>query len=376
MKLKRVSVERFKQIIKEDPSVDNLLIPKACVCDSIKSSGEEKRTLVFTMSTGKVDRENDKIDPNGWNLKAFKKSGPMLWGHDARLPNIGIARNAWLEDEKLKGRIEFTGDDIVHPFGTGFGDSVYRMYRDGFLKTVSVGFRSTEWVYNEDRKNGIDFIKQELLELSAVPIPANPDAMVEAGRKGVDIQPIYEWITKELDDGQSLIVSRDLLEESYKTLKQQFSCIGKPNKHTELSLVIKPELDEKTWSPIRKFLDLFDKRGDDKEIDQKGDKVSVDELKELNKRIDGLDEMLCEIKSCIDCIGEDISRKHEMELDALESRLKSSKDKELDEAINKMRADFDNQTEQLVNGISKMFADNVGKLISKKLSAYTGILDD
>ena len=45
---------------------------------------------------------------------------------------------------------------------------------------MSVGFAPIKFKFTSDpeRKFGIDFIEQELLEFSIVPVPANPDAVI------------------------------------------------------------------------------------------------------------------------------------------------------------------------------------------------------
>ena len=52
-----------------------------------------------------------------------------------------------------------------------------------FLKATSVGFAPIKFKFtsNPDRQFGIDFIEQELLEFSIVPVPANPDAVIAFG---------------------------------------------------------------------------------------------------------------------------------------------------------------------------------------------------
>ena len=63
------------------------------------------------------------------------------------------------------------------------------MVKGGWLKTVSVGFQPVEWVAAKDksRPGGVDFKKQTLLEISIVPLPANPNALIQAKAAGVDL---------------------------------------------------------------------------------------------------------------------------------------------------------------------------------------------
>jgi HK97 family phage prohead protease len=147
------------------------------------------RALRFTISTDAVDREQDKIAIAGWDLKNYKQNPVVLWGHDAsRLP-IGRAFDVKVEDGALKASVEFIPQDT--PEGGQFAESVYRLARGGFIAATSVGFRPVKWSYTRDAARGaddwfpgIDFEEQELVELSIVTVPANPEALIDAPGPG------------------------------------------------------------------------------------------------------------------------------------------------------------------------------------------------
>jgi hypothetical protein len=75
---------------------------------------------------------------------------------------------------QLISRMEFVPAEI-----SPFADTVRQLVEGGWLKATSVGFRPLEWKFNEQR-GGFDFTKQELLEFSIVPVPANPEARLRA----------------------------------------------------------------------------------------------------------------------------------------------------------------------------------------------------
>ena len=147
------------------------------------------RALRFTISTDSVDREQDRIALAGWDLANFKRNHVVLWGHDSsRLP-IGRAFDVKIEGGALKASVEFIPSDT--PEGGQFAESVYRLARGGFLGATSVGFRPLKWDYTNDQSRGaddwfpgIDFEEQELVELSVVTVPANPEALIEAPGPG------------------------------------------------------------------------------------------------------------------------------------------------------------------------------------------------
>jgi HK97 family phage prohead protease len=146
----------------------------------------DERVLRWTISTGVVDREMDAISVTGWDLANYRKNPVVLWAHDSsRLP-IGRAIDVGVTDGALKATVEFIPPET--PEGGQFAESVYRLARSGFLAATSVGFRPLEWTFTRDPERGgddwfpgIDFERQELVELSIVTVPANPEALLEPG---------------------------------------------------------------------------------------------------------------------------------------------------------------------------------------------------
>ena len=60
--------------------------------------------------------------------------------------------------------------------GTPFAEEIKRLYLDGFMNGVSVGFRAleTESRRADSGRRGTVFKRQELLEISAAPVPLHP----------------------------------------------------------------------------------------------------------------------------------------------------------------------------------------------------------
>lgn len=93
--------------------------------------------------------------------------GHSYWGRDG-LP-IGRADKTWIDSDRLKMSLLFDQDD-------DFARTVERKYRGGYMNAFSIGFD----VWNI----GDDGIPEgwELFEVSAVPLPMDPNAVVESGR--------------------------------------------------------------------------------------------------------------------------------------------------------------------------------------------------
>ena len=135
-----------------------------------------------------LDRAGDIIRQDGWDLKNFMKNRVVLWGHNVRQdrPPIGKAVKVWLDGKTYKTKkLMF---DIQFDLKDDFAAEIYRKVLDGFVNTVSVGFIPLE------REDNV-YTKNELLELSFVPVPANPEAVVtlrSAGFDPVELKDLYK----------------------------------------------------------------------------------------------------------------------------------------------------------------------------------------
>jgi HK97 family phage major capsid protein/HK97 family phage prohead protease len=118
----------------------------------------------------------DTVNPHGFELADFRRNPVALWAHDAEAPPIGRAANVRVEENALKGDIEFMSAEL-YPFA----DQIYRMYCDGFLAAVSIGFIPIEWSWTKDpdRPFGIDFKRQFLCEISCCPVPVLASALAD-----------------------------------------------------------------------------------------------------------------------------------------------------------------------------------------------------
>lgn len=149
----------------------------------------------FTITTNSVDRDGDVIDPAGWQLDSYLKNPVVLWAHDYRQPPVAVARSIEKSATGLVSEAEFV-DAATYPFA----GTIASLVKLGALRGTSVGFRPVEgkWSTSPERK-GVHFHEQELLEWSIVPVPANPDCLVQARAEGVDVEPLREWAAKTLE---------------------------------------------------------------------------------------------------------------------------------------------------------------------------------
>lgn len=187
-------------------------------------SEEDGFGLDFKISDKSVDRHNDTVDPSGWQLDNFLSNPVVLWNHNSDDVPVGKATNTRLNGDALFSEVIFPSKDLF-----AFGNTIGRMVRNGFLNAASVGFRPLEAEIAEDRMEDhrgffapVDFTKQELLEWSVVPIPANPNALQGAKSMGVDLAPLIEWCEKQLDGEGYLVVPRHEIEAARRSAEDKF----------------------------------------------------------------------------------------------------------------------------------------------------------
>lgn len=155
------------------------------------------RQIQFKISTQGEDRDGDILIAAGCDLEQFNKNPQFLGFHNRWDYPLGKVLKCWIDntDKSVKAIVYFpTLEELSsNPEQASEKakqvDFTYYCYKTGMMKAVSVGFRIKEYqnkennVENNDR--GLIITKWELMEFSAVPVPANPDALAE-GIKSFD----------------------------------------------------------------------------------------------------------------------------------------------------------------------------------------------
>ena len=151
-----------------------------------KSIDVQKDSFHWVMSTFDTDRDFEKVDPKGWNLKNYLANPVILWSHDYSIPAIGYAENVKAETV-LEGDIVFNDKEFDE-----FGWSIGQRVKAGTLRCGSIGFlaEEVEFLESKDRECDLIFRKQELLEFSICCVPANPFARI--GTKKLEITEVIQ----------------------------------------------------------------------------------------------------------------------------------------------------------------------------------------
>jgi len=141
--------------------------------------------FTFVVTNGQRDRQAEIVDPNGWSFDSYAQNPVILDGHQSGsitdilgrgLPPLRRVGDEWHLDVVLSGCDK--------------GRLARRLIMEGALRTVSVGFVSKRRERGED---GVLIHRDvELLEVSLVPIPANPAAQLVGVRASKAAIPAQE----------------------------------------------------------------------------------------------------------------------------------------------------------------------------------------
>lgn len=157
----------------------------------------EKQDGVYTIhaTTNDIDRDGDIVVPTGvQNLDAYLSNNPViLFAHDYRLPAVGKAVAGRVSDDSLDLDIEFADTEM--------GRELKYLYDNGFMSSFSIGFIPKN---HKVVDNVFYWTEWELLEVSAVPVPANAAANIlrTAKSEGVDL-PMLKSLFRNATGGAS-----------------------------------------------------------------------------------------------------------------------------------------------------------------------------
>lgn len=172
---------------------------------------EEARTIRFVVSSNKLDRDNEIVEPSALAaaIKEFAKNPVCLACHQHKLsdgmpPVVG----SWDTDSfrEYSNRCEMD----LRFATTKLGETYWQLYKDKHMRAVSIGFRILE--YREEMKDGVRhfiFTKIELYEISCVPVGSNRQALSKL--KG------FDWTDEKGAVPESV---KDYFDNHFKILKE------------------------------------------------------------------------------------------------------------------------------------------------------------
>ena len=275
------------------------------------------RTFQFTASDETVDRSGDVIFQDGWDLANFKRN-PVVqysagWGHaqsNAQTP-VGQVVKMWIESENgVKAlKVQVRIDDVSE-----LDKDVHGKLLAETLRAVSVGFiaRKTAWVTTAER-SGVDFLEQELAEITICPVPANANALAEARTKAFGAEKgtamnedqiraiiqaelksfggvIEATILKAFDPGAIVKPSAKEFEKALEAAGFTADQVAKAVKAAEASHVMHPDVAKcvaKAHGNLSKAIAMHNEgQGATSTPDDDGDEPDEKSLADINAKLD------------------------------------------------------------------------------------------
>lgn len=156
--------------------------------DAEMQVNDGERSVIATINTDIVDRYRTVILPSGGQLDNYRKNPVVLLNHYGSI----VGKNQWIVNRggKLVAKTVFMGRELSEE-----ADQVFRMYQEGYMRGFSISFAPDPDASSKPTKEELAarpdwdgartiFRKWELIEYSAVTVPANPDALAEAVSRG------------------------------------------------------------------------------------------------------------------------------------------------------------------------------------------------
>ena len=123
-------------------------------------------TVLFVASSAGVKRDGLNIDQSKWRLDNYQRNPVVLLSHDYTQPPIGTAE-AYVDEGRLMARVKFDTDER--------SQAIAGKYERGVMQSVSVGWNDVG--DDGQRARGDKVTAHELLDISAVSVPGDPDAL-------------------------------------------------------------------------------------------------------------------------------------------------------------------------------------------------------
>lgn len=169
----------------------------------------------FRMTSETIDRQGEIVTLDGWNFERYLTNPVVLDTHDYDSIESIVGRTVSIDRDAdgWNATIRFNGSE--------YGLLAQRLVEDGDLRAVSVGFRPLVIEYPDanalrrartlddatekalvsvapDPATAVRHVEKELLEISVVPIPANPDAIrirsVNGASTAVSVAPVNKAV--------------------------------------------------------------------------------------------------------------------------------------------------------------------------------------
>lgn len=186
------------------------------------------------ISTGGVDRQKDRVFPQGARTENYMKNPVVLWGHNYFSADSLIGRTKTLEVTETG----IVADFELRPAANDADPQniVRLLWEQEYVRAASIGFLPNWDRILPNDFGGVDFVDWELLEFSLTSVPANADALRLAAKRFPDAYVAFEKRGRVLSAANEakIVDARDnldqvlgqLSEDDGKAIRRQLDAIA------------------------------------------------------------------------------------------------------------------------------------------------------
>lgn len=173
-----------------------LITKTASISDAPKSIDEANRSVDIEITNEAIDRDREIVDAGSLKTEAFMSNPVVLDSHERR----GVSRTILGKITDLRrvgsrhlARVKFAETEAA--------ETAWQLAKTGFLRAASIGFRGGRREPEPGQKGVYRLKDVELIEVSLVATPANPQALIKsAGDQPADSYTAAD-LTKAFEAG-------------------------------------------------------------------------------------------------------------------------------------------------------------------------------
>lgn len=252
---------------------------------TIRSIDEKARTAEYIISSDHVDRMGEIVEQK-WQLENYKQNPIVLFGHDPSKADNVLGKCIELETmdgddehEITVAKVQFADEGT-----SANADTVWKLIKQGILKTVSVGFipHTFKTTHDKDTNDEITVLSDnELLEFSIVPIPANPNAVALAFEDGSITEKDATFMLKNYEKEAEYLKSSlcDTMEKTQPTQDKENKGMSEDD-IKKLAEALGAVIDEKIGTKLDEINQKLDGKDDSDNADDDGDNADEEKPQE------------------------------------------------------------------------------------------------
>lgn len=162
---------------------------------TLQPASDSGERFTFLVNSGNIMRSKRRLSLTGWQLDAYHANPVVLLNHAIMEPPIGSAR-AWTDSNGLQAEVTFAD--------TPRAQEIAQLVRTGFIRSASAGWLTPPdqmaLIRENGKVTGIQYNRQELVEISIVTVPDDAGALLAASFETMNvIEELRAYVALAID---------------------------------------------------------------------------------------------------------------------------------------------------------------------------------